>query len=51
MGNNARSGDPNHRVYAEFELGAAATLYGLHPHMHGRGKDFLYQIKFPSGVS
>jgi hypothetical protein len=43
------AGDPNYRVYAEFELGAAATLYGLHPHMHGRGKDFEYRIKFPSG--
>src|SRR5438874_8398335 len=43
------AGDPNHQVYAEFELGATATLYGLHPHMHGRGKDFLYVIKFPNG--
>jgi len=43
------AGDPNHRVYAEFELGATATLHGLHPHMHNRGKDFLYQLKFPNG--
>lgn len=42
-------GDPNHRVEAEFELGSDVTLYGLHPHMHGRGKDFEYRIKLPSG--
>jgi hypothetical protein len=43
------AGAPNHRVDAEFELGAAVTLYGLHPHMHGRGKDFEYRVKYPSG--
>ena len=43
------AGDPNHRVDAEFELGADVTLYGLHPHMHGRGKDFEYRVKFPDG--
>jgi hypothetical protein len=43
------AGDPNYKVDAEFELGTAVTLYGLHPHMHGRGKDFLYRVKFPTG--
>ena len=43
------AGDPNHRVDAEFELGSAVTLYGLHPHMHGRGKDFEYRVRFPNG--
>ena len=43
------AGAPNHRVDAEFELGADVTLYGLHPHMHGRGKDFEYRVKFPGG--
>jgi hypothetical protein len=42
-------GDPNYRVDAEFELGSAVTLYGLHPHMHGRGKDFEYRLKPPAG--
>jgi hypothetical protein len=42
-------GDPNHRVDAEFELGSTVTLYGLHPHMHGRGKDFEYRVKLPNG--
>ena len=43
------AGAPNHRVDAEFELGSDVTLYGLHPHMHGRGKDFEYRVKLPSG--
>src|SRR5258706_246409 len=43
------AGDPNHKVEAEFELGSAVTLYGLHPHMHGRGKDFEYRVKYPNG--
>jgi hypothetical protein len=43
------AGDPNYKVEAEFEIRTAVTLYGLHPHMHGRGKDFEYRIKFPSG--
>jgi Trehalose utilisation len=43
------AGAPNHQVDAEFELGADVTLYGLHPHMHGRGKDFEYRVKYPGG--
>jgi type 1 glutamine amidotransferase len=43
------AGAPNHQVEAEFELGSAVTLYGLHPHMHGRGKDFEYRVKYPDG--
>jgi hypothetical protein len=42
-------GDPNHKVDAEFEMGSTVTLYGLHPHMHGRGKDFEYRVRFPNG--
>jgi hypothetical protein len=43
------AGDPNYRVDAEFELGTNVILYGLHPHMHGRGKDFEYRVKYPDG--
>jgi hypothetical protein len=43
------AGDPNYRVDAEFEIRTDVTLYGLHPHMHGRGKDFEYRVKFPNG--
>jgi hypothetical protein len=42
-------GAPNHRVDAEFELGADVVLHGLHPHMHARGKDFIYHVRFPDG--
>ncbi len=30
-------------------MGTDVTLYGLHPHMHGRGKDFEYRVRFPNG--
>lgn len=43
------AGDPNYRVDAEFELGSTVILHGLHPHMHARGKDFLYRVKYPDG--
>ncbi len=42
-------GDPNYRVDASFEVGTDVKLSGLHPHMHGRGKDFLYRVVYPSG--
>jgi hypothetical protein len=44
-------GDPNYKVDAEFELGTTVKLSGLHPHMHGRGKDFEYRIAYPTGES
>ena len=44
-------GDPNYRVDADFTVGADVKLSGLHPHMHGRGKDFEYRVVFPSGES
>jgi hypothetical protein len=43
------AGDPNYRVDAEFEIGTNVRLYALHPHMHGRGKDFEYRVKYPNG--
>jgi hypothetical protein len=42
-------GDPDHRVDSEFIVNAPVRLLGLHPHMHGRGKDFEYRLVFPSG--
>lgn len=44
-------GDPNYRVDATFEVGTQVELSGLHPHMHGRGKDFLYRVVYPTGES
>jgi type 1 glutamine amidotransferase/mono/diheme cytochrome c family protein len=42
-------GHPDYRVDASFEVGADVTLASLHPHMHGRGKDFEYRAVFPDG--
>ncbi len=44
-------GDPDYRVDASFEVGTQVELSGLHPHMHGRGKDFLYKLIYPTGES
>ncbi len=44
-------GDPDYRVDASFEVGTQVELSGLHPHMHGRGKDFLYKLVYPTGES
>ena len=43
------AGDPNYRVDAEFEVGTDVILAALHPHMHYRGKDFEYRLRFPDG--
>ena len=42
-------GHPNYRVDSNFVVGADVKLSGLHPHMHGRGKDFEYRVVYPSG--
>jgi hypothetical protein len=42
-------GDANYKVDATFELGTTVTLASLHPHMHGRGKDFEYRVVYPTG--
>jgi hypothetical protein len=43
------AGDPNYKVEAEFTVGTDVILHGLHPHMHARGKDFLYRVQYPDG--
>ena len=42
-------GDPNFKVESSFEVGTQVSLSGLHPHMHGRGKDFEYRVVYPTG--
>jgi hypothetical protein len=42
-------GAPNYRVDSEFEVGTDVKLASLHPHMHGRGKDFEYRVVYPTG--
>jgi hypothetical protein len=41
--------DPNYRVDSTFTLQEKSTLIGLLPHMHLRGKDFLYTAVYPTG--
>ncbi len=41
--------DDNYEVKSEVELQDAVKLVALTPHMHFRGKDFLYKVVYPSG--
>jgi peroxiredoxin len=42
--------DPAYKVESDFEFTDNATIYQLMPHMHWRGKDFLYELQFPNGT-
>jgi hypothetical protein len=42
-------GDPNYQADAKITLYSDSTLIALLPHMHLRGKDFEYRVKYPSG--
>jgi hypothetical protein len=44
-------GDPNYEVKSQIVLGDDAELVGMMPHMHLRGKDFLYKTVTPGGAS
>jgi peroxiredoxin/mono/diheme cytochrome c family protein len=41
--------DPNYRVPAMFTFGEDSLLLGVNPHMHLRGKSFLYEALYPDG--
>jgi hypothetical protein len=41
--------DPNYEVKSQVRLEETVTLADLMPHMHFRGKDFLYQVIYPDG--
>jgi len=41
--------DPNYEVESEFVFRQPATLLTISPHMHVRGKDFLYELIYPDG--
>ena len=43
------AGDPNYRVESAYRFPEEATIYQLMPHMHWRGKDFLFELKRPDG--
>jgi mono/diheme cytochrome c family protein len=42
-------GDPDYRVETKLTLQDDSTLINLLPHMHFRGKDFIYKVTYPSG--
>ncbi|MCI0487566.1 MAG: thiol-disulfide isomerase [Blastocatellia bacterium] len=44
-------GDPNYEVTSSFTFKEDSHIDSLHPHMHMRGKDFLYRLVYPDGTS
>ncbi len=43
-------GDPNYRVDAWYEFDEDSYLYAMSPHMHLRGKSFLFEAIYPDGT-
>jgi hypothetical protein len=44
-------GDPNYEVHSAVTFNEAVQLVWLMPHMHLRGKDFLFRAVYPTGES
>ncbi len=44
-------GDPNYKVESTYTFTQDAHIYSLMPHMHFRGKDFIFKATFPDGSS
>jgi len=44
-------GEPNYESTARFAFKEDSHIESLHPHMHLRGKDFLYTLVYPDGKS
>lgn len=45
------AGNPNWETGVELVFNQAADLVWFSPHMHGRGKDMTFRLKYPSGES
>jgi hypothetical protein len=45
------AGDPNYEVKSNYTFNEDAHLYSFMPHMHLRGKDFVYRAVFPDGTT
>lgn len=43
------AGDPNYEVDSQFAFAQQARVVSFLPHMHLRGKDFEYRVKYPDG--
>jgi len=44
-------GDPNYKVESSYTFTQDAHIQSLMPHMHLRGKDFMFKAAFPDGTS
>jgi mono/diheme cytochrome c family protein len=44
-------GDPSYKVESTYTFTQDAHIYSLMPHMHFRGKDFIFKATFPDGTS
>ena len=44
-------GEPNYESNGTFAFKEDSHIESLHPHMHVRGKDFLYKLVYPDGTS
>ena len=44
-------GDPHYESSGSFAFKEDSHIDSLHPHMHVRGKDFLYRLVYPDGTS
>ncbi|HEY6334205.1 MAG TPA: thiol-disulfide isomerase [Blastocatellia bacterium] len=44
-------GDSDYKVESSYTFPEDAHIYSLMPHMHLRGKDFIYRVTFPDGTS
>jgi hypothetical protein len=45
------AGDPNYQVESTFTFKEDGRIHSLMPHMHLRGKDFMYKVTYPDGKS
>ena len=48
---NIPPGDPNYESKGSFVFKEDSHIDSLHPHMHFRGKDFMYTLVHPDGTS
>jgi hypothetical protein len=44
-------GDANYKVESSYTFSEDGHIHSLMPHMHLRGKDFLFKVTFPDGTS
>ena len=44
-------GDPNYEVHSSVTINEPVQLVWLMPHMHLRGKDFVFRVVYPTGES